>query len=59
MATPSTTSPVILPKVGFAKVQSVLSGDTVLLGNPTKPDQQVLFTFSSVSAPVSMVQRMK
>jgi hypothetical protein len=56
MTTPSTPSPVVLPKVGFAKVQSVVSGDTVvLLGKPTQPNQpppQVLFTFSSVSAPV-------
>lgn len=58
MATPTVTStPIILPKTGFAKVQSVLSGDTVvLLGKPTQPNQpppQVLFTLSSVSAPVS------
>ena len=49
--------PTILPKTGFAKVQSVLSGDTVvLLGKATQPNQpapQVLFTLSSVSAPVS------
>ena len=59
MSTP--TPPIILPKTGFAKVQSVLSGDTVvLLGKPTRPNQpppQVLFTLSSVSAPVRMRER--
>ena len=54
----SSLSPTILPKTGFAKVQSVLSGDTVvLLGKATQPNQpapQVLFTLSSVSAPVSL-----
>ena len=58
MASSSTTPPIILPKTGFAKVQSVLSGDTVvLLGKATQPNQappQVLFTLSSVSAPVSL-----
>mmetsp|Transcript_17783 Transcript_17783/g.35783 ORF Transcript_17783/g.35783 Transcript_17783/m.35783 type:complete len:86 (+) Transcript_17783:125-382(+) len=53
MATSS--APIILPKTGFAKVQSVLSGDTVvLLGKPAQPNlppPQVLFTLSSVSAP--------
>lgn len=56
--TTSSSSPTILPKTGFAKVQSVLSGDTVvLLGKATQPNQpapQVLFTLSSVSAPVSL-----
>ena len=53
---PKGSAPVILPKQGVARVQSVLSGDTaVLLGRPTKPNQPapvVLFTFSSVLAPV-------
>ena len=65
MASPATTTapPTILPKTGFAKVQSVLSGDTVvLLGKATQPNQpapQVLFTLSSVSAPVSLENRKK
>ncbi|KAL7575761.1 hypothetical protein ACA910_003091 [Epithemia clementina (nom. ined.)] len=48
-------NPVVLPKQGVARVQSVLSGDTaVLLGRPTQPNQPppaVLFTFASVTAP--------
>lgn len=57
MSTAAASPPVILPKTGTARVQSVLSGDTVvLLGRPTGPNKvapQVVFTFSSVMAPVS------
>lgn len=48
-------TPIVLPSQGVARVQSVLSGDTVvLLGRPSKPNQPppiVLFTFSSITAP--------
>ena len=55
MATSSSTSPVILPATGVARVKSVWSGDTViLLGKPVQPNlppPEVVFTFESVNAP--------
>jgi staphylococcal nuclease domain-containing protein 1 len=48
--------PIVLPKQGVARVQSVLSGDTVILlgksTNPNQPPPTVTFTLSAVSAPV-------
>jgi len=53
----TSTAPIILPKQGMARVKNVLSGDTVvLLGkpvNPSQPPPEVVFTFESLSAPVS------
>ena len=55
----ATAKAIVLPKQGVARVQSVLSGDTVvLLGRPKGPNQPppvVLFTFSSVMAPVCVL----
>lgn len=54
-STSSSSSPVILPKQGTARVKSVLSGDTVvLLGKavaPHIPPPEVLFTLEGISAP--------
>jgi hypothetical protein len=54
-ATTATSAPLILPKMGVARVKSVMSGDTViLLGkavSPSAPPPEVMFTLEGLSAP--------